>query len=140
MEDICEKIKVHQGYNIRRIRAASQMKQETLAQKIGIAQQTLSKYENQAVVDEEILNKCAKELEVPVDLLKTMPSAQEAPINYFKDVYFINSAMGASTNYGEPTINYSDKVIIKALQDELDKLKKENEALKAEQNKKTSNR
>lgn len=135
MEDVCERIKVHQGYNIRRVRAASQIKQEILAQKIGVAQQTLSKYENQEVVDEEILNKCAKELDVPVDLLKNMPYSQEAPIHYFKDVNFINSAMGGS--YGDVfTYNYSDKVVMKALQDEINRLKKENEALKAERNKK----
>lgn len=132
MEEICEKMKVHQGYNIRRIRAASQIKQEILAQKIGIAQQTLSKYENQAIVDEEVLNKCAEELDVPVDLLKNMPYSQEAPIHYFKDVNFINSVMDANMF----TINYSEKVIMKALQDEVDKLKKENDALKAGRNKK----
>lgn len=139
MEDVCEKIKVHQGLNIRRIRTASQLKQETLAQRIGVAQQTMSKYENQEVVDEEVLDKCAEALEVPVDLLKNMPSSQEAPINYFKDVNF-NTApvntIGIGNMYSNFTNNYSEKIILKVLQDEVNRLKKENEELKSGQSKK----
>ena len=139
MEDVCEKIKVHQGLNIRRIRTASQIKQETLAQKIGVAQQTMSKYENQEIVDEEVLDKCAKALEVPVDLLKNMPSSQEAPINIFKDVNF-NTApvntIGIGNMYSNFTNNYSEKIILKVLQDEVNRLKKENDELKSGQGKK----
>lgn len=133
-DTVCERVKVNQGLNIRRIRTTVQMKQETLAQKIGVAQQTMSKYENQEVVDEEILNKCAQVLDVPVELLKDMPSSQDAPIHYFKDVNFVNSPNLIGT-HGSQTNNYSEKIIFKALQDEVEKLKKENDELKSGQNK-----
>lgn len=139
MDTTCERIKVNQGLNIRRIRAAKQMKQETLAQKLGVAQQTMSKYENQEVVEEEILNKCAQVLDVPVDLLKNMPATEDAPIQYFKDVTFTNSTnaqiMGASGTQNNHAY-YSEKVILKALQDEVERLKTENDELRSEQNKK----
>ena len=138
MDTVCEKIKVNQGLNIRRIRTASQIKQDVLAREIGVAQQTMSKYENQEVVDEDILNKCAEVLNVPVELLKNMPSSQDAPIQYFNNVHFVNSSnspiMGEN---GTQTNNayYSEKVIFKALQDEVERLKRENDALKAKQDK-----
>lgn len=141
MDTVCERIKVNQGLNIRRIRTASQIKQETLAQEIGVAQQTMSKYENQEVVDEDILNKCAEAMDVPVELLKNMPATEYAPIQYFKDVTFNNaplSTIGSNTgnvSHNTPTYNYSEKIILKALQDEVERLKQENSALKAKQNK-----
>lgn len=137
-DTICERVRVDQGLNIRRIRSTIQMKQDTLAQKIGVAQQTMSKYESQEVVDEEILNKCAHALDVPVELLKSMPAAENVPIQYFKDVNFINSAMnGYVTENSTSTQNlyYSEKIILKALQDEVERLKQENEKLKSGQNK-----
>lgn len=139
MEDVCEKIKVHQGLNIRRIRTASQLKQETLAQRIGVAQQTMSKYENQEVVDNEVLSKCAEALKVPVELLKNMPATEDAPVQYFKDVNFTNSAMNGYVMGGSTStqnLYYSEKVILKALQEEVERLKRENEEIKSGQSKK----
>lgn len=137
MDTVCEKeVRVHQGLNIKRIRMASQMKQEILAQKIGVVQQTMSKYENQEIVEDEILDKCAKALEVPVELLKNMPATESAPIQIFKDVNFNNAPfsvvdLSAQNNqpYNRNTYNYSEKVIYKALQDEIERLKSENDKL-----------
>lgn len=130
-DSVCE-VRVHQGLNIRRIRSTFQIKQEALAQKLGIAQQTMSKYENQEVVDEDVLEKCAKALDVPVNILKNMPSTQDAPMHIFKDVSFVNSA---SSSYGSYfTFNYGEKIMLKALQNEVNRLKEENEKLKSGKN------
>lgn len=132
-DSVCE-VRVHQGLNIRRIRSTFQIKQEALAQKLGIAQQTMSKYENQEVVDEDVLEKCAKALDVPVNILKNMPSTQDAPMHIFKDVSFVNSA---SSSYGSYfTFNYGEKIMLKALQNEVNRLKEENEKLKSGKNEK----
>lgn len=143
MDDIvCEKIRVNQGLNIRRIRTAKQIKQESLAQKIGIAQQTMSKYENQEIVDEEVLTKCANALNVPVDLIKNMPAAEDAPIQYFNNITFNNAPlsanspiMGMNNTQSNLTYNYSEKVILKALQNEVERLNKEITDLKNKENK-----
>lgn len=91
-------VKVNHGLNIRRIRAATQLKQEIFAKRIGMAQQTVSYYESQEVLDDEVLEKCAVALNVPVEVLKYMPDDESAPVQIFKDGSFTNSDTATGNN------------------------------------------
>lgn len=62
--------RVHQGRNVRNARLRKNMKQEALAQSIQVAQSTLSKIENSKFVEEELLQKISKTLDVPYELLR----------------------------------------------------------------------
>ena len=64
------KIKTHQGRNIRFFRNAKEMKQEDFADRIGVTQPAVVKIEKQSVVEPSILLKCAEVLGVSVDMLK----------------------------------------------------------------------
>ena len=61
---------LHIGRKISKIRELRGMKQDTLAFELGISQQTISKIEQSAEVEEEVLEKIAKVLGVTVEGLK----------------------------------------------------------------------
>ncbi len=99
------------GLNIRRIREGKRMKQETLAERIGISQSALSNYENKEQLDNETIEKIAKGLEVPVDAI-TCPT-EETPLNIIGTQTITDNATGNNSNtvYGYyPTFNPIDKV------------------------------
>jgi len=85
----------HIGRKISRIRELRDMKQEALAQALGISQQTISALENSETIDEERLAEVAKALGVSVEALKNF--SDEAAINYFNNFYD-NSAQGQILN------------------------------------------
>lgn len=62
--------KKHIGRKITRIRELRGMKQDTLASKLKITQQAVSKIEQSASVDDEKLEKIAEALGVTADLIK----------------------------------------------------------------------
>ena len=71
----------HIGRKISRIRELRDMKQEALAQALGISQQTISAIENSETIEEERLIEVAKALGVTVEAIKNF--SEEAAINYF---------------------------------------------------------
>ncbi|MFH6992458.1 helix-turn-helix domain-containing protein [Flavobacterium sp. FlaQc-48] len=73
----------HIGRKISRIRELRDMKQEALAQALGISQQTISAIENSETVEEERLIEVAKALGVTVEAIKNF--SEELAINYFNN-------------------------------------------------------
>ena len=71
----------HIGRKISRIRELRDMKQEALAQALGISQQTISAIENSETIEEERLIEVAKALGVTVEAIKNF--SEESMINYF---------------------------------------------------------
>lgn len=67
-----QKTNRHLGMNVRHIRDMLCIKQQTLAEKMGVSQQTISNIENKADIDEKTLEKIAIALEVPVTLIKNL--------------------------------------------------------------------
>ena len=65
-----EENKIHQGQNVRFFRNAKNLKQEVFADRIGVTQPVVAKLEHQSVIEDAMLLKCAKELEISVDILK----------------------------------------------------------------------
>lgn len=134
MEDTIQKVKVNQGLNIRRIRTALQIKQEAFAQKLGISQQTFSKYENMEVLEDDFIDKCAKILNVPADVIKNTPENEDSPRQIFRDVKFSSNKGASSFQVAENNIinHFCDNEIIEMIKDNMRLLKGENETLKSE--------
>ena len=100
----------HIGRKISRIRELKDMKQEALAQALGISQQTVSAIENSETIDDEKLIEVAKALGVSVEAIKNF--TEENMINYFNSFYDNSSTQGNSFNQGMyATFNPLDKVV-----------------------------
>jgi len=100
----------HIGRKISRIRELRGMKQETLAEQLGISQQAVSNIENSEKVDDMKLEEIAKALGVTPDAIKNF--SDESVINYFNNFYdnsFTNSQGTFHPN--NCTFNPLDKLI-----------------------------
>src|SRR5690606_6221824 len=102
--------KKHFGRNISRIREMKGMKQETLAELLGISQQKISVLENTADLDDAKLNDIAKALEVPTQAIKEY--SDEKMLNIITNNTF-NSNDSSTLNAINvmPTFNPLDKLV-----------------------------
>ncbi|MBL0737012.1 helix-turn-helix transcriptional regulator [Flavobacterium sp. GN10] len=101
----------HIGRKISRIRELRDMKQEALAQALGISQQTISAIENSETIEEDRLSEIAKALGVTVDAIKSF--SEEGMINYFNtfNETVSNSSFGNGACNNECTFNPLDKLM-----------------------------
>lgn len=95
----------HIGRNISRIRELRGMKQEALANAIGVSQQSVSNIEGSETVDEEKLNAIAEVLGVSAEAIKNY--SDETVFNIIGNTYHDNSS---SLNYS-CTFNPIDKLV-----------------------------
>ena len=93
----------HIGRKISRIRELRGIKQETLAQELGVSQQTVSRIEASEAVEEDILAKVAKILGVQTEAIKNF--SEDAVFNYFNN-FNDNSAFN-----NQCTFNPLDKLM-----------------------------
>ena len=102
--------KKHLGRNISRIREMKGMKQETLAEILGISQQKMSVIENTEELDDTKLNEIAKALEVPASAIKEY--SDEKMFNIITNNTF-NSNDSSTLNAINvmPTFNPLDKLV-----------------------------
>jgi transcriptional regulator with XRE-family HTH domain len=101
----------HIGRKISRIRELRDMKQEALAQALGLSQQTVSAIENSETIDDEKLTEVAKALGVNTEAIKNFTN--ENMINYTNNFYdnsFTNGINGMF-NPSHCTFNPIDKVV-----------------------------
>lgn len=124
--EIAEK-KCNYGANVRRWREWRNMKQDVLADHIGVSQAALSGYEKKEKLEPEIVEKIAQALEIPVEAITGINS--ESPINIFSGTWNDGSV---AQNY-QPTFNPIDKIVElydKLLEAEKEKVVLLQEALK----------
>ncbi|MGB6037497.1 MAG: helix-turn-helix transcriptional regulator [Cryomorphaceae bacterium] len=98
----------HIGRKIGRIRELRSMKQETLAELLGISQQAVSNIENSEKVDDAKLEEIAKVLGVTKEAIESF--SEESMINYFNTFH----EKVSSSNFGHNntcTFNPLDKVV-----------------------------
>lgn len=95
----------HIGRKIGRIRELRGMKQETLAEMLGVSQQSVSKIEQSETLDTERLEAVDKALGVTPEAIHNF--SEELAINYFNN--FNDSSEGTFNNHC--TFNPLDKVI-----------------------------
>lgn len=103
----------HIGRNISRIREMRGMKQETLAELLGVSQQKVSLLENAEELEDTKLEPVAKALEVPLEALKNF--SEDAFFNIIANTYNNtsndNSTLIASSLNYYPTFNPLDKLL-----------------------------
>lgn len=105
-EDLLLKDRVHHGHNIKRIRQKQGLKQDAMAVLVNMSQQTVSRYESMKVIDLEILNRFAKALKVPVELLENME--EDAPSVFIENITNNNNGEKTYTNNSVGTQEYTD--------------------------------
>ncbi|BFM41591.1 helix-turn-helix transcriptional regulator [Flavobacterium sp. CFS9] len=99
------------GRNISRIRELRGMKQEILAEAIGVSQQSVSNIEASENIDKEKLVLIAKALGVTVEAIENF--TEESVFNYF-NTFYDNSTAGSASFNNHPnhcTFNPLDKVV-----------------------------
>lgn len=84
---------IHVGHNITRFRHLRGLKQEALAEMIGITQQTMSHHEKQKVVNPDILKRISGALNVPEDVLQSL---EDDNITFIIE----NNTFGSNDNIG----------------------------------------
>lgn len=105
--------KNHIGRKISRIRELRDMKQEALAQALGISQQAVSAIENSETVEDAKLEEIAKALGVTAEGIKQF--SEEAVFNIISNTYHNTSSdtstlIASSLNY-QPTFNTVEKIV-----------------------------
>lgn len=100
----------HIGRKISSIRELRGMKQEVLAEVLGISQQAISKLEQSETIEEDRLEAVAKALGVTKEAIENF--SEELAINYFNNFYDNSSSQGNSFNQGMyTTFNPLDKLL-----------------------------
>lgn len=97
---------MHLGRKISRIRELRGIKQETLANELGVSQQSISKLEQSEHIDDERLEVIAKALGVSAEAIKNFD--EEKAVNYFNS--FNDHSTGAFNNFN-CTFNPIEKVV-----------------------------
>ena len=97
--------KCNHGANIRGWRQWRNVNQDVLAEEIGVSQATLSGYEKKETLEQEILDKIAVALNIPVEAITELDNA--ASINIVSSTLYDK----AGSIFNNPTFNPIDKVI-----------------------------
>ncbi len=97
--------KSNHGANVRRWREWRNVNQDVLAEQIGVSQTTLSAYEKKDKLEEEILEKIAQALDIPVEAITEMEEG--ASINIVANTFDNQSS---AVNWC-PTFNPIDKIV-----------------------------
>lgn len=95
--------KSNHGANVRRWREWRNVNQDVLAEQIGVSQATLSGYEKKDKIEQEVLEKIAKALDIPVEAITELE--QGTSINIYSGTWQDN----AITN--QYTFNPIDKIV-----------------------------
>jgi len=103
----------HIGRKIARIRELRGMKQETLAEQLGISQQSVSHIEQSETLDDVKLDEIAKVLGVTKEGIENF--SDEAVFNVISNTYHNtsndnSSLIASSVNY-QPTFNTVEKIV-----------------------------
>jgi transcriptional regulator with XRE-family HTH domain len=98
-------LNIHYGHNIKRLRDILGIKQDTIAFAMNMTQQNFSNLEQKSDIDNEILEKIAKIMKIPVETIKNFN--EDGVINIISSTLHDNSG---SVMYN-PSFNPVDKVV-----------------------------
>jgi transcriptional regulator with XRE-family HTH domain len=99
----------HIGRNISRIRELRGMKQEALANAIGVSQQSVSNIEGSETVDEEKLQAIAEVLGVSAEAIKNY--SDETVLNVINNTFTSHDSSTINAINIQPNFNPLDKVV-----------------------------
>lgn len=117
---VIENSRIHHGRNIRRTREDKGIGQTQLAELVHLSQPTVSRYEMAKSIDDDILSRFARALDVPVEYLKTLEENAQTII--FENNNTVTNSDHAVSSIGDhneaeesnfksaPVINPLDKV------------------------------
>lgn len=121
--------KSNHGANVRRWREWRNINQDVLAEQIGVSQTTLSGYEKKIKLEQDILEKIAKALNIPVEAITEL--GEDSAINIVASTLTANDNAAIINYY--PSFNPIDKIVElydKLLQSEKEKVAMLQEVLK----------
>ena len=108
MTEVFPNREVHHGHNVKRFREIFGIRQETIAFELDMTQQNFSKLEQKKEIEEDILEKIAKILKIPVNAIKNL--SDEGVINIISNTLHDND--NASVNYCHfSTFNPVEKIV-----------------------------
>ncbi len=106
MDTAFETKKRRDGYNTKRLREILGIKQEDLADKLGLSQQAVSKLEQKEIIEDDVLENIAKALNIPKEAIKNF--SDETALNII--VNTMQDSSSITQNY-YPTFNTVDKLV-----------------------------
>jgi transcriptional regulator with XRE-family HTH domain len=86
----------HHGHNVKRIRRTLGIKQDALAAEVGMSQTMISRYEQKKVIEDDVIEKIAKALNVSPEFIKEM---EEDPVTIIIENSNIENNTGAAGYY-----------------------------------------
>lgn len=101
-KEFTHKGNVHQGRNIKRTRLEKNINQDVLAELVHMSQPTVSRIENMRVIEDDVLERFAKVLKVPVEYLQTLEEGAQTVV--FESI--TNNDHGSSVDVG-----YADSMV-----------------------------
>ncbi|MBS4065000.1 MAG: helix-turn-helix transcriptional regulator [Chitinophagaceae bacterium] len=96
---------IHEGRNVKRIREILGVKQDTLAAELGLSQQAVSALEQKEALDKDVIEKIAKVLKVPPEVIEKF--TEDAAVNIISST--LHNTYGL-VNYF-PTFNPLEKYV-----------------------------
>jgi len=116
----------HLGYNVKRLREILGVKQEDLAERMNLTQQSVSKLENRENMNNEMLEKIANAMNIPSDAIKNF--SDEEAMNIVSNNYSDNATANNYIQINNPIERiialYEEKVALyeRMLQSEKEKV------------------
>ncbi|GAA4461872.1 hypothetical protein GCM10023093_07390 [Nemorincola caseinilytica] len=122
-------IKQHIGRKIVRIRELRGMKQDTLALKLGVSQQTVSRIEQSEEIDDARLAEIASALEVTVEAIRNFN--EDAVINHMNNIHNNHdSSVNAVIYYQLSPVDRITELYERLLENEREKVRKLEERIR----------
>ncbi|GAC1312048.1 MAG: helix-turn-helix transcriptional regulator [Mucilaginibacter sp.] len=110
-ETASNKKPLHIGQKVERVRTFRGIKQEYLAQKLGVSQQTVSNIEKQDTIEDGLLKQIADILGVTPEMIKNFDEDKVTyNINNFYDIHDIEIKDNASSNFVAQQFNPIEKI------------------------------
>ncbi|QIK60648.1 helix-turn-helix transcriptional regulator [Dysgonomonas sp. HDW5A] len=109
MNTAFETKKRNDGYSVKRLREILGVKQEDLADKLQISQQTISKIEQKDILEDDLLNNIAKALNVSVEAIKNF--SEDAALNIISNSFTSNDTSTLNAVNYQCSFNPLDKII-----------------------------
>jgi len=107
--DTIETKKRRDGYNTKRLREILGVKQEELADKLGLSQQTISKIEQKEIIEDDMLEKIAKALNIPVQSIRDF--SEDSALNIISNSFTSNDSSTLNAINHQCTFNTMDKIV-----------------------------
>ncbi len=104
----------HLGYNVKRLREILGVKQEDLAERLHLTQQSVSKLENKEDLDNETLEKIANAMNIPAEAIKNF--TDEGTVHIISNTF----SGPSSALYNNSTINNPVERIIELYDEKME--------------------